>query len=147
MATLACEIAPITLLGGNSALFVCGLEVPFEKAELKLTTKKTDITSTASYSNGIIYEEHSPGATSGELSWDTKWRASTSVAPPNLRQGAIYPVQLYVVRAGAVGPGNAGTFYAMNVFIDSNALTFDPKNGTIEWKISATVTGPVTYNG
>src|SRR3954463_3233882 len=117
--TLACEVAPSTLIGANVAFFVCGTEVPIEKADFKMSAKKTEVTSTASVVNGVVWEEFSPGSSGGSVSWDCSWRVGQVVAPPTVRPGAIYPVQAYPIRTGSP--------YACNVFIDSSDITLDPR--------------------
>jgi hypothetical protein len=141
--SLACEVTPTVLQGATVALFLCGIEVPIEKAELKKHAKKTETTSSVSFYNGQLWEEYAPGPSGGSLSWDSKWRVGQQIIPPSVRPGAIYPVAAYVRRPFANGPGDPGVAYAMNLFIDDNSITLDPKAGVIEWKCSGTATGPI----
>lgn len=140
---LSCEASPTVLNGSAAALFICGFEVPIEKVELKRSAKKTEITSSASYFNGVLWEEYSPGASGGSLSFDSKWRIQMAVSPPSIRAGAIYPVALYTRRPLTLGPGDQGSAFALNLFIDDNSITVDPRQGVIDWKVSGTVTGPI----
>jgi hypothetical protein len=141
--TMNCEIAPVQ--GFSVAVTLCGIEVPCVKIDLKLMTKKVDITSTASYVNNILWEEFTPGASGATLSFDSVWRIGQVVTPPSVRVGAIYPAQVFVRRAATNGPSDPGSFYSFNVFVDDSALTLDPLQGKIDWKFSGTVTGAVTY--
>lgn len=142
--SLACEIPANILEGGKAALFICAIECPVEKMDLKFQSKKTDVTSTASYYNGVIWDEFQQGATGASVSWDTRWRVNQQITPPQIRTGAIYPIAVYVRRPQATGPSDPGAAYTMNLFIDSSDLSFDLKNGTIDWKVSGSSSGPVT---
>jgi hypothetical protein len=141
--SLACEVTPTVLQGAQVALFICGIEVPVEKVDMKKHAKKTETTSSVSFFNGQLWEEYAPGPSGGSVSWDSKWRIGQQVTPPSVRPGAIYPLAVYVRRPGAQGAGDPGSAYSFNVFIDDNSLTLDPKAGTIEWKVSGTATGPI----
>lgn len=143
MSLTTCEVTPTTLQGSQVALYICGIEVPIDKADLKRMAKKTEITSSVSYYNGVIWEEYSPGPSGGSLNWDSKWRVNQTITPPDVRPGAIYPVAAYVRRPGTTGPSDPGSAYTMNLFVESNDVTFDPRAGVIEWKCSGTATGPI----
>lgn len=141
--TLACEVSPSVLGSATIAVYICGFELPVEKADLKKTTKKTEVTSTASLYGGVIWEEFAPGASGGMFDLDTKWRASGTILPPSLRNGAIYPVALYVRRPQTAGVTDPGSAYSFNFFVENQSLAFDPKTGVIDWKVSGPVTGPL----
>lgn len=141
--SLACEVSPTVLNGAQTALFVCGIEVPIEKMDLKRTAKKTEITSSVSYYAGTLWEEYCPGPSGGSLNWDSKWRINQTITPPAIRPGAVYPVAVYIRRPLTNGPADPGSAYTMNVFIESNDLTLDPKSGVIDWKCSGTCSGPI----
>jgi hypothetical protein len=140
---LACEVSPAVISSASIAVFVCGFEVPVEKADLKQMAKKTEVTSTASLYQGVIWEEFAPGASGGTFDFDSKWRPSGSVLPPSLRTGAIYPVSLYVRRPLTNGATDAGSAFSFNFFVENVSLTFDPKSGVIDWKVSGAATGPI----
>jgi hypothetical protein len=144
MSLVACEVAPVVLQGANIDLKLCGLSVPVDKIDIKRHAKKTEITSTASYQNGVVWDEFSPGSSGGTISWDGHWRVSQIVQPPYVIPGKIYPFRAYVSRAGSSSPNDPGIYYSGNVFIDDNSLTLDPKSGVITWKVSGTCTGPIT---
>lgn len=140
---LACEQAPVTLQGSAVGVYICGLEIPIEKADLKRMAKKTEVTASTSFFGGQIWDEFAPGSSGGSLNWDSKWRVGQLVSPPSVRPGAIYPVLAYVRRPLTNGPSDVGSAYSMNLFIDDSSITLDPKAGVIEWKCSGTATGPV----
>lgn len=141
--TLACEVSPPVIGSATIAVFICGFEIPVEKADLKKMAKKTDVTSTASLYGGVIWEEYAPGASGGTFDFDTKWRAAGTILPPTLRCGAIYPVALYVRRPGTQSSTDAGSAYTFNWFLENQTLGFDPKTGVIDWKCSGPATGPI----
>lgn len=141
--SLACEVTPTVLQGAQVALFLCGIEVPVEKMDLKKTAKKTEVTSTSSYFAGQLWEEFAPGSSGGSFNWDSKWRVNQQVTPPSVRQGAIYPVAVYVRRPLANGATDPGSAFSFNLFVESNDLTLDPKTGVIDWKVNGSATGPI----
>lgn len=142
---LDCAVSPVVLQGANIALHICSQEVPVDKVDIKRHTKKTEVTSTASYNGGIIWEEFAPGTTGGAVSWDGHWRVSQAVTPPDVQTGKIYAAKAFVRKPGTNSASDQGSYYSMNVFIDDSSLTLDPKSGVITWKVSATATGPITY--
>lgn len=141
---LDCAVSPVVLQGANIALKICDQEVPVDKVDIKKHSKKTEVTSTASYNGGIIWEEFAPGTSGGSMSWDGHWRVSQAVTPPDVRTGKIYAVKAFIRKAATNSASDPGSYYSMNVFIDDSSLTLDPKSGVITWKVSATVTGPIT---
>jgi hypothetical protein len=145
MALTTCEVSPVVLQGANVGLQICGTDVPVDKIDLKIHTKKTEVTSTASNSGGTIWEEYAPGSSGGTVSWDGHWRVSQIVRPPDLITGKIYPAKAFARKAGTNGATDPGLFYSFNIFVDDSSLTLDPKSGVITWKVSTTVTGAITY--
>lgn len=143
MSLATCEVAPQTVNAATIAVFLCGFEIPVVKADLKKMTKKTEITTTASLYGGVIWEEFSPGASGGTFDFDSQWRASGDVLPPSVRTGAIYPVSLYVRRPGTASAGDAGSAFTFNFFVENASMSFDPKSGVIDWKVSGAATGPI----
>lgn len=141
--SLACEVAPTVLEGSKAALFICGIECHTEKFDLKRNAKKTDITGSTSYYNGYLWDEFTGGSRGGGLSWSSKWKANQQITPPQIREGAIYPVAVYVRRPQANGASDPGSAFTMNLFIDSNDLSFDMSQGIINWSCSGTATGPI----
>lgn len=139
----SCEVPPTVLTGASTALFVCGIEVPMTKIEVKKHAKKTETTSSLSVYEGQVWEEYGPGPSGATLSWESQWRVTQQIVPPAIRQGAIYPVAGYVRRPLWSGPNDAGSAYVMNLFIDDNTITLDPKAGVVDWKVSGTATGPI----
>jgi hypothetical protein len=143
MALTNCEVSPVVLQGANIDLQICGTSVPVDKIDIKRHAKKTEVTSTASFQGGAIWDEFAPGTSGGSVSWDGHWRVSQTVQPPHVIPGKIYPCKAFARKAGTNGVTDPGLFYQMNVFIDDCSLTFDPKSGVITWKVSATATGPI----
>jgi hypothetical protein len=141
--SLACEVTPTVLQGANIALFLCGIEVPVEKVELKKHAKKTETTSSVSFYNGQLWDEFAPGTSGGTVSWDSKWRINQQITPPSIRPGAIYPVAVYIRRPLTLGPTDPGSAYSLNLFIDDSSLSLDPKSGVIEWRCAGTGSGPI----
>ncbi len=141
--SMNCEISPAVIPGSLVGLFLCGIEVPIEKADLKKHAKKTEITSSASLYGGVLWEEYAPGPSGGSLSWEAKLRVGQVVNPTSIRQGGIYPIALYERRPFTNGPSDPGSAFTFNLYIDDSSLTFDPKTGVIDWKVSGTVTGPI----
>lgn len=137
------EVAPPTVPSATIAVFLSGFEVPVIKADLKKTVKKTEVTSTASLYAGVIWEEYAPGCKGGTFDFDAQWRASGTVLPPAVREGAIYPVALYVRRPLTNGPTDPGSAYTFNFLVESSSLSFDPKSGVIDWKCNGACTGPI----
>lgn len=146
MALETCNVSPVVLQGASVGLYLCDIEVPVDKIDLKRHAKKTEVTSTASYSGGRIWEEFAPGASGGSLSWDGHWRVSQAVRPPDVKPGYIYPAKAYVRKPATNSANDPGSYYSFNVFVDDNSLTLDPKGGIITWKVSTTITGPMTEN-
>jgi hypothetical protein len=141
--SVSCEVPPTVLSGSDVALFVCGLEVPIEKCEVKKHAKKTETTSSVSVWGGQLWDEFAPGASGGTVSWDSKWHVSQQIVPPAIRQGAIYPIAPYVRRPFTNGASDPGSAFSMNLLIEDNTITLDPKSGVIDWKAGGTVTGPI----
>ncbi len=144
MSLATCEVSPVVLQGANIALQLCGIDVPVDKVDIKRHAKKTEVTSTASYQGGIIWDEFAPGTSGGTVSWDGHWRVSQAIVPPDVIPGKIYPCRAFVRKSGTNGTNDPGSYYGFNVFIDDNSLTLDPKSGVITWKVSGTATGPIS---
>jgi hypothetical protein len=141
--SLACEINSTVIPSAAVAMFICGIEIPVEKVELKKHAKKTETTCSVSFYNGQLWEEYAPGPSGGTVNWDSKWRVGQAVTPPSVRPGGIYPIAVYVRRPFFNGPTDPGSAFSMNLFVDDNSLTLDPKAGVIDWKCSGTATGPI----
>jgi hypothetical protein len=144
MALDNCVVAPTVLQGANIAMQLCGTEIPVDKIDIKRHAKKTEVTSTASFQGGKIWDEFAPGSSGGTCSFDGHWRVSQTIQPPHIIPGNIYPAKAYVRKAGTNGATDTGLFYSMNLYIDDMSLTLDPKSGVITYKVSATATGPIT---
>ena len=140
---VSCQVAPVVLQGADIDLQLCGISVPVDKVDIKRHAKKTEITSTASYTNGVVWDEFAPGSSGGTVSWDGHWRVSQTIQPPHVIPGKVYPCKAYARRALSQGPGDPGIFYQFNIFVDDCSLTLDPKSGVITWKVSGTATGPI----
>lgn len=130
---LDCVQSGKAVSSANLKLTICGLEFPVEKVDIKLSAKKTDITSTASVVNGIVWDEYAPGSSGGAISWDTKWRIGQQVSPKDVRAGGIYAVVI-----------TATASWTASTFVDSNDISIDVRSGVIEWKVAATATGPIS---
>jgi hypothetical protein len=136
-------VQPVVYESNTVALEICGIAVPIEKAELKLHCKKTEITSTSSYSYGFLWDEFAPGNIGGSLNWDSHWRISQAVTPPMVLPGFIFPIRAFIRRPLTNGVTDRGAFFAFRLIIDDSTITLDPKNGGITWRCSGTITGPV----
>lgn len=141
------EQSPVTLHGSDVAFKICSQFVPAEKIELKFSCKKTEITSTADYSGGRMWENFAPGNSGGTLTWDGHWRISSAVIPPDIKPGAIYPIEAYVRRPGVLSDNDPGAFWSGYLFIDDQTVILDPKTGVITWKGAGTFCGPTYYRG
>jgi hypothetical protein len=65
------------------------------------------------------------------------------VLPPDVITGKIYPVSLYVRRPATNSVTDPGSAFTFNLFVENVSLSFDPKTGVIDWKVSGAATGPI----
>lgn len=143
-----CEVTPVTLSGAQTALKMgCPgqmVEVPFSSMNLKKAAKKDEVTGSTSVTGGKVWDEYASGSSGGSFDFSSQWRPTALVQPPMIRQGATYRVEAYVRRPGWNNAADLGSAYVFNAIIDSNDLTFDPKRGFLDWKVSGTATGEMT---
>ena len=130
------------------------VEIPCEKNHLELTGAKTDSTTSASYYNGRIWKEHSPGDISATFKWETNVRANEPFDPPQLIVGAMYIFFGYMVDPRKISFFNGGTnqtlgslynCYVFAALVDKNPMETDRKSGITSWKPETMVTGPIFY--
>lgn len=146
--------APIVIAGAGTALFVvqagAGTEFPMTKCDVKIAADKTEVTgsfSVFSQPTGFkkVWKEFGQGSSGGSCSWQSYWRVNQIVAPMDLVIGETYNIRPYVRRPQWVDNADPGSYFDLDLFIDDNSLSLDPKGGVIEWSVTTTLNGYAVF--
>jgi hypothetical protein len=144
---------PLVFTGIQVALFLgpsnAQQEVPIIKGEFKIAAKKTESTGSTSIgpspTTTKIWEEYGQGPSGWGFNWNGCWRIGQVLTPLSIVQGETYGMTAYARRPGWNGPADPGVGYTGALYIEDNSITLDPRSGIIEWKVTGSGQGTLTF--